>query len=136
VNITFALSKMPAYPQTSTSRSTRPSQRSIGQHTITPVTKSTPLINSIQRTLQIYLDSKNLNHTVQWEHYQLSTIDDIATCLHRTKVSTSLDDFGMFRTIINTYDISHTIWLVSLDENAFWDLISPRSVSTLHAPVN
>ena len=42
-------------------------------------------------TLRIFLDPKDLNHAIQWEHYQLPTVDNIATRLHGAKVFTNLD---------------------------------------------
>jgi len=69
----------------------------VQQNIITPITKPTPWINSMvvvpkkNGTLRICLDPKDLNHAIQREHYQLPTIDDIATRLHGAKVFTSLD---------------------------------------------
>ena len=64
---------------------------------ISPVTEPTPWINSMvvvpkkNGTLRIFLDPRDLNCYIQREHYQLPTIEDIATRLDKAKVFTVLD---------------------------------------------
>ena len=62
------------------------------QGIIAPVTTPTPWISSMvvvpkkNGTLCICLDPKDLNEAIQWEHYPLPTIEDIATRLHGAKL--------------------------------------------------
>ena len=64
---------------------------------ITPVEEPTEWISSMVAVtkkddrLRICLDPKDLNRAIQREHYQLPTIEDIATRLHGAKVLTVLD---------------------------------------------
>ena len=68
----------------------------VTQSVIMLVTQPTPCINSIvvvpkkDGSLRICLDPKDLNHAIQREHYQLPTIEDIATWLHGANVFTIL----------------------------------------------
>ena len=64
---------------------------------LAPVTEPTPWISSMvivakkNGKLRICLDPKDLNKAVRREHYQLPTIEDVATRLHGAKVFTILD---------------------------------------------
>ena len=64
---------------------------------IQKVTVPTPWINSMVTVvkpngkLRICLDTKDLNRAVLREKYQMPTIEDVATRLHRAKVFTKLD---------------------------------------------
>ena len=87
---------------------------------ISPVTKPTPWINSMvvvpkkNGTLRICLDPRDLNRYIQREHYQLPTIEDIATWLDKAKVFTVLD-------------VRSGFWHVKLDD--------PSSLlTTFHTP--
>ena len=68
----------------------------VKQQIIAPVTEPTPWINSMvvvpkkNGTLRICLDPKDLNCYTQREHYQLPTIEVIATCLDKAKLFTVL----------------------------------------------
>ena len=92
----------------------------VAQHIIVPVTQPTPWINSIvvvpkkDGTLRICLDPKDLNRGIQREHYQLPTIEDIATRLHGAKVFTILD-------------VRCGFWHVPLDEQS-------SQLTTFHTP--
>ena len=78
----------------------------VKQQIIAPVTEPTAWINSMvvvpkkNGTLRICLDPKDLNCHIQREHYQLPTIEDIATRLDKAKLFTVLEmydqAFGMF----------------------------------------
>ena len=92
----------------------------VAQNIIMPVTQPTHWINSIvvvpkkDGTLRICLDPKDLNHAIQREHYQLPTIEDIATRLHGAKVFTILD-------------VRSGFWHVTLDEQS-------SLLTTFHTP--
>lgn len=64
----------------------------VTQGIIIPMTRSIPWVNSIavvpkkDGSLQIFLGPKDLNRGIQREHYQLPTIEDIATQLHGENV--------------------------------------------------
>ena len=58
--------------------------------------------------LRICLDPKDLNHAIRRENYQLPTIKDIVTRLHRAKVFTVLDD------------LPRTFWQVSVQTHSVW----------------
>ena len=85
-----------------------------------PVTQPTPWINSIvvvpkkDGSLRICLDPKDLNRAIQREHYQLPTIEDIATRLHGAKVFTILD-------------VRCGFWHIPLDEQS-------SQLTTFHTP--
>ena len=78
---------------------------------ITPVEEPTEWISSMvaitkkDDRLRICLDPKDLNRAIQREHYQLPTIEDIATRLHGAKVFTVLD-------------VKNGVWHVKLDERS------------------
>jgi len=85
-----------------------------------PVTEPTTWINSMvvvpkkNGTLRICLDPKDLNCHIQREHYQLPTIEDIATHLDKAKLFIVLDVWSGF-------------WHVQLD--------TPSSMlTTFHTP--
>jgi len=69
----------------------------VKQQIIASVTGPTAWINSVvvvpkkNGTLRICLDPKDLNCHIQREHYQLPTIEDIATRLDKAKLFTVLD---------------------------------------------
>ena len=92
----------------------------VKQQIISPVTEPTPWINSMvvvpkkNGTLRILLDPRDLNRYIQKEHYQLPTIEDIATRLDKAKVFTELD-------------VRSGFWHVKLDD--------PSSLlTTFHTP--
>jgi len=92
----------------------------VKEHIITPVTEPTPWINSMvvvpkkNGTLRICLDPRDLNRYVQREHYQLPTIEDIATRLDKARVFTVLD-------------VRSGFWHVELDEQS-------SLLTTFHTP--
>ena len=67
------------------------------QGIVAPVTAPTPWVSSLvvipkkNGMLRLCLDPKDLDKAVQWEHYPLPTIEDVATRLHGAKVFTKLD---------------------------------------------
>lgn len=69
-------------------------------------------------TLQICLDPKDLNHGIQWEHYPLPTIKEIATQLHEAKLFTSLVSGTLPWMSLLSYDLPHTIWEIQVEEDA------------------
>ena len=83
----------------------------VSQEVLTPVSKPTQWISSMvvvtkqNGKLRICLDPKDLNYSVQREHYPLPTIEDIATCLEGAKLFTILD-------------IRNGFWHICLDEKS------------------
>jgi len=90
------------------------------QEILKPVTEPTAWINSMvavkkkNGNLRICLDPKDLNQAIQREHYQLPTIEDVATRLHGAKLFTILD-------------VRNGFWHVSLDEQS-------SLLTTFHTP--
>ena len=83
------------------------------QDIITPVMQPTPWISSLvalPRKMAAYVcvsthKIKDLNKVIQWEHYPLPAIEEIATRLHGAKLFTTLD-------------IRHGFWHIALDEES------------------
>ena len=81
------------------------------QEIISPLIPPTPWISSMvvipkpNGKLCIGLDLKELNKVIQREHYPLPTIEDVATCLHETKIFTKLD-------------VKDGFWHIELDEES------------------
>jgi len=90
------------------------------QGVLKPVTEPTAWISSMvavkkkNGNLRICLDPKDLNCAIQREHYQLPTIEDVATRLHGAKLFTILD-------------VRNGFWHVSLDEQS-------SLLTTFHTP--
>ena len=69
----------------------------VGEDMLAPVTSPTKWVNSMVAVpkpdgwMRICLDPKDLNEAVQREHYQIPTIEEVATRLHGAKLFTVLD---------------------------------------------
>ena len=69
----------------------------VGEDVLAPVTSPTKWVNSmvavpkLDGRMRICLDPKDLNEAVQREHYQIPTIEEVATRLHGAKLFTVLD---------------------------------------------
>ena len=69
----------------------------VGEDVLAPVTSPTKWVNSMVAVpkpdgrMRICLDPKDLNEAVQREHYQIPTIEEVATRLHGAKLFTVLD---------------------------------------------
>ena len=67
------------------------------RETLAPVTRPTPWVSSMVAVdkpdgrMRICLDPKELNEAIQREHYQLPTIEEVATRLHGAKLFSVLD---------------------------------------------
>ena len=80
----------------------------VKQEVLAPVTKPTNSMVVVPKKdgkMRICLDPRDLNKAVQREHYQLPTIEEIATRLHGAKVFTVLD-------------VRHGFWHIPLDEES------------------
>ena len=90
------------------------------QGIVDPVQEPTPWISSIaivpkkNGTLRLCLNPQDLNRAILHEHYQLPTIEDIATRLHGAKVFSVLD-------------VSKGFWHIELDEPSSF-------LTTFHTP--
>ena len=64
---------------------------------LAPVMRPTPWVSSMVAVpkadgrMRICLDPKELNKAVQCEHYQIPTIEEVASCLHGAKWFSVLD---------------------------------------------
>ena len=109
----------------------------VKQQIIAPVTEPTPWINLMEvvpkknGTLRICLDPKDPNHYIQRKHYQLPTIEDIATHLDKAKMFTVLDvrsGFWHVHSFLTAHHLSYPFWLIPMAQNALWDIISTRGI--------
>ena len=63
---------------------------------ITPVTEPTEWVSSVlavikPNKIRICLDPRDLNEAIKQEHYQMPTIEEVATRLNRAKLFTVVD---------------------------------------------
>ena len=115
----------------------------VKQEVLAPVTRPTEWVSSMVAVpksdgrMRICLDPKELNEAIQREHYQLPTIEEVATRLHGAKLFSVLDARNGFWHIKLEEESSYLTTFntpfgryVPLEANAFWHQLSSRSFPT------
>ena len=104
----------------------------VQQDIFTPVTEPTPWMSSMlvvvkPDKLRICIDPRDLNRAICREHYQMPTIEEVATRLTNAKKFTRVGRKRWFLAEKTRHgiklqdDIQHTIWTLSKESNAVLD---------------
>ena len=97
---------------------------------IRKVNQPTEWINSlvvVEKPKKVCLDPRPLNVAIRREHFQIPTLDNIATRLSGAKIFSKLDaNHGYWqiqqrKSTVNHFQ--HPIWSLLFPENAFWHQI-------------